>query len=117
MSMSSEPQQAPVKGNIIKKKYREQYKQHGMSCGDLIADELKAYVTVSAGGKQGVDPILLKKVAVDNNVWKDSYEGLNIGLRRMAIGNCLRKLYADGARLDIGGVPIYDIDLQLDEAA
>lgn len=93
-----------IKGNIIKSKYRDRYKKNGdYSCGDDIAAELKAYVTVVKDHKPRVDLTRLKEVAVTNNVWKDSYDNLNPGQRRMTIGNCLRSKFKAGATIDIGG--------------
>lgn len=94
-----------IKGSIIKSKYREQYKKHDFSCGDDIADEIRAYIAVVKGGKMRVDLARLKEVAVKNNVWKESYGLLNAGQQRMTIGNRMRAKFKMGEELDIGGVP------------
>lgn len=92
-----------IKGSIIKSKYKDKYKKFGYSCGDDIADELRAYLVGLKNGKTFVDTIKLKKVAEDNGVWRDSYALLNVGQQRMNIGNRLRNKYANGEKIDIGG--------------
>lgn len=94
-----------IKGSIIKSKYKERYKKHGMSCGDLIASELTLYVMVLDQGKARLDLKKLREVAEINMVWKDRYIHLNPGQQRMTIGNCLRQKYAAGDQIDIGGAP------------
>lgn len=95
--------QKQIKGSIIKSKYKERYKKHGMSCGDDVADELKAYVTVTANGRQQMDMAKLKKVAEINGVWKPSYGSLNNGQARMTVGNRLRARYEAGDPVDFDG--------------
>ena len=76
-----------AKGNIIKSKYRDIYKKNGTySCGDDMADELRAYLEVKKDGKTQIDLVLLRKVADDNGIWKERYANLNPGMRRMTIG-------------------------------
>ena len=104
-----------IKGSIIKDKYKAIYKKNGFSCGDMVAEEIKEYVTIREPGRPVyMCEIRLKEIAVKNGVWKDSYGNLNKGQRRMTIGNCLRALYKDGKKLDIGGVVLFDEALQED---
>lgn len=107
--------QEQIKGSIVKGKYREQYRKNGYSCGDDLADELRAYLEVRIGGKATINLELLRKVADDNKVWKATYANLNPGQRRMTIGNCLRNKYKNGDKLDIGGVILFDPELQIEE--
>lgn len=94
----------PVSKSVVKSKYRDKYKNNGdFSCGDEIADELKAFVHVLKGTRYVVDVVKLKEVAAANGVWEERYEKLNVGLRRMSIGNRLRTKYTNGERIDIGG--------------
>lgn len=96
--------QKVIKGSIIKSKYRERYKKNGdFSCGDDIADELRAVIAEVHKGKMRVDLAKLKAVAVKNTVWKESYGLLNAGQQRMTIGNRLRAKFKMGEELDIGG--------------
>lgn len=97
-----------IKQSIIKSKYKDRYKPNGGTCGDLIADELTQYTVVLINGKARVDLKRLEEVARANECWRDSYEALNVGQRRMTIGNRLRARYAEGAKVDIGGVIIID---------
>lgn len=99
---AGEPQKQ-IKGSIIKSKYKARYKQHGMSCGDDVADELKAYITVTVGGRQQVDLKRLQKVAELNGVWKPTYAKLNNGQQRMTVGNRLRALYMAGEKVNFDG--------------
>lgn len=104
-----------IKGSIIKTKYKDLYKKNGFSCGDDLADELKAYVTIFEKGKPPyMDEVKLKEVALANSCWKESYDKLNKGQRRMTIGNCLRNKYKNGAKINIGGVILFDEALQED---
>lgn len=94
----------PIKGNIIKKKYRDIYKKNGdYSCGDDIACEMRAFIAEVKDGHMRVNLDKLKEVAVTNGVWKDSYANLNPGQRRMTIGNCIRNKFKAGDPVDIGG--------------
>lgn len=93
-----------IKGSIIKSKYKDKYKAHGMSCGDEISEELALFVKVQVGGKLVVDLKKLRQVADDNGLWKDSYLHLNPGQLRMTIGNRLRIKHAIGDAINIGGV-------------
>lgn len=95
----------PIKGSIIKDKYKQRYKKNGdYSCGDDVADELKAFITTTKDGRVFVDLSKLKKVAVDNGVWKDRYGNLNAGQMRMTVGNCLRAKLNNGEDINIDGV-------------
>jgi len=93
-----------IKGSIIKTKYRDKYKKNGdYSCGDQMAEELRAYIQKVDGNKVRICLVKLKEVAVANNVWKDRYAGLNPGQQRMTIGNLLRNKFAMGDEINIGG--------------
>lgn len=102
-----------VKGSVVKKKYREQYKAKGtFSCGDIVADELREYVTKLVNMRPMTDLVKLREVADANGVWDDRYGRLNPGMQRMNIGNRLRSLIAQGrTNVHIGGTPIIDPDL------
>lgn len=78
--------------SIVKPKYRQIYKPHKMTNGDDLARELKDYLMVSENedGKACVDEALLKRFAKANDCWTESYATLNVGQRRMNIGNRLR---------------------------
>ena len=94
--------------SIIKSKYKDRYKAKGGNCGDEIAGELQEYLVVLKGGKARVDEVKLEAVAKANDIWKDTYIVLNVGQRRMTIGNRLRARYAEGLQVDIGGVILID---------
>lgn len=94
---------APVKTSIIRDKYKARYKANGGSCGDLISEELRAYLTYVDKGRARTDVAKLKEVAVKNECWKPDYDKLNVGQQRMTVGNRLRARYAEGLQVDIGG--------------
>lgn len=93
-----------IKGSIIKKHYKDRYKKNGnYSCGDDLADELRAYIEVRVGTRIAIDLKKLREVAEKNEVWNERYLGLNAGQQRMTIGNRLRSRMKQGDQLDIGG--------------
>lgn len=94
--------------SIIKSKYKDRYKAKGGNCGDEIAEELTEYLVVLKGGKARVDEVKLEAVARTNGIWRDTYAVLNVGQRRMTIGNRLRARYAEGLQVDIGGMILID---------
>jgi hypothetical protein len=49
-----------------------------------------AISTAVAGDKGRTDPAKLEAFARDNGVWRDGYLRLNVGMRRMNIGNRVR---------------------------
>jgi hypothetical protein len=92
-----------VKKSVVKDKYRQKYKANGYHCGDEIAEELRLYVCQMVGNRLAVIAEKLREVAEKNLVWETRYEALNMGLRRMAIGNKLRARLEAGEPVDIGG--------------
>lgn len=93
----------PTKKSVVKDKYRQKYKANGYHCGDEIAEELRLYVCQMVGNRLAVIAEKLREVAEKNLVWETRYEALNMGLRRMAIGNKLRARLEAGEPVDIGG--------------
>lgn len=105
-----EPAQPPatfkvIKGSIIPKKYVDRYKKTGMSCGDILAEEIRLFIMVIDHGRPHIDSTKLRQLADDNGVWQDRYASLNLGMQRMNIGNRIRAKYNNGERVHIGGVP------------
>ena len=75
-----------IKGSIIHSSYKQRYGK-GQSCGDEVAELMKATVS----GKDGkVDLAALEKVADDNGIDFSRWKGLNPGQQRMNLSNVLR---------------------------
>lgn len=85
------------------KKYADKYGKVGHT-GDEIGEAFAAYV--KAGGK--VDADKLEEVASYNgfNVNGKAWVGRNIGMKRMNLGNYLRKLHNTGKTVVIGATEI-----------
>lgn len=98
-----------IKGSIVKSQYRAKYKANNFSCGDLISDELRAFIAVLKDGRMLVDLVRLRQVADDNAIWKATYSNLNTGQQRMTIGNRLRAKYEEGLEIIIGGAPFVKV--------
>lgn len=79
--------------SIIKRKYKTKYRPFKQTNGDdlvqSIATHLKTLTNPNTG-KPMVDPAKLEKFARLNNVWQDGYAYLNVGMRRLNVGNRLR---------------------------
>lgn len=90
-------------GNIVPKKYRDRYgaAQHN---GDEMALSLKDFVTVEdpETKKKGCSPVALQEVADANGVDLGRWDHLNIGQRRMNLGNVLRGMLNRGERVQVG---------------
>lgn len=92
-----------IKGSIIKKKYKQEYKKLGGLCGDEMSGELTAATTpLALDGKVKTCLKTLRDIAIANGVWKDSYAKLNPGQQRMTVGNCLRNKIARGEKVIVG---------------
>lgn len=91
--LGDEPEDDEEEGkSIIKRKYKERYHPHKMTCGDDISQLITAHVMTAEGddGKPCVDEAKLEHFAKLNGVWQEKYEFLNVGMRRMNIANRLR---------------------------
>lgn len=92
-----------IKGSIIKKKYKQQYKKLGGLCGDEVSCELTAATTpLAEDGKVKTCLKTLRDIAIANGVWKDTYSKLNPGQQRMTVGNRLRNKIIAGEVITIG---------------
>lgn len=84
----------PEGASIIKRKYKEAYRPHSMTCGDNLARDISAHVIeqVMVDDKEvtRVSLAKLRKFAKANDCWVEGYASLNIGQARMNVGNRLR---------------------------
>lgn len=88
--------------SIIKRKYRERYKPHDMTCGDNWAAKFSDAVTMlDDAGELKISPALLRDFAKANDCWVPAYRSLNVGMQRMNIGNRLR------AKIRKGHEPVF----------
>lgn len=79
--------------SIVKPKYRALYRPHKNTNGDGLAAQLRDYLTYEDDetGETRIDGALLKRFAVANGCWVESYSSLkNVGMRRMNCANRLR---------------------------
>lgn len=94
--------------NVIPDSYRKTYGST-QSCGDDVALALTKFVMVETkGGKDGkttirtCDETKLEKVASDNGVDTGRWKHLNLGMKRMNLGNVLRGKRTKGEKVKIG---------------
>ncbi len=96
-----------VGSNIVPNEYRERYGAE-QTCADDVANALKAATsttTKTAKGKDKtvVDYTKLLEVGTQNGVDVEArWGGLNIGMRRMNLGNVLRGKINNGEKVKIG---------------
>ena len=83
---------------IIKAKYVKRYGRAG-NCGDRIAKLLREYLK---DGNGKMNHRKLANVANANDIVMAPWKELSGGLRRMALGNCLRGRHRDGKTVVIG---------------
>lgn len=77
--------------SIIKRRYKTLYRPHHMTNGDEIAEQLSKVLKVKGDdGRMRIDPDKLETFARNNGLWDERYAMLNMGQRRMDVGNKLR---------------------------
>ena len=77
--------------SIIKRRYKTAYKPFKMTNGDEIAEQLSKVLKVEGDdGKLRIDPERLEAFARNNGLWDERYARLNVGMRRLNVGNKLR---------------------------
>jgi len=77
--------------SVVKSKYRKLYRPTRNTCGDDLARLISGYVSVGKGKLRKTDEAKLMAFAKRNGVWHPDYANINVGLRRMSIGNRLRR--------------------------
>lgn len=76
---------------IVKKKYKERYRPHHMTCGDELARLITEHVSkANEDGDVRIDKAKLRSFAKANDCWVPTYAHLNVGMQRMNIANRLR---------------------------
>lgn len=92
-----------VKRSIVPMRFKAKYKEHGGTCGDDMALELKAATTTrNADKREALDVEALWAIAKANAIDVSKYVGLNNGQKRMNVGNKLRGKLANGDDVVIG---------------
>lgn len=77
--------------SIIKNKYKSAYKPFKMSNGDEVAHQLAEFLKAKGeDGKLRIDADRLERFARNNGLWDERYARLNVGMRRLNVGNKLR---------------------------
>lgn len=73
--------------SIVPEGFKAQYKAHGGSCGDEMAG---VFADTVKGEKGKIDVSKLREVMAQNGIDTDRWSNLNVGQRRMNLGNVLR---------------------------
>lgn len=97
--ISVETEEPAKTGNVIDKGYREKYGRD-QNCGDQVVAAFKAAVGEGSEDQRDTE---LRKVADQNGIDYDRWSHLNIGMRRMNLGNVLRGMINRGEAVTIGG--------------
>jgi len=85
--------------SVVKRKYKKMYRPHHDTNGDGLSDQIRDHVSKeNEAGEMRIDPKALKRFAVANGVWKDSYASLNVGMQKMNVRNRLTGLIRAAAR-------------------
>lgn len=91
--------EGPVAKSIVPEGFKAKYKAFGGSCGDEMAGVLGETVK---GEKGKVDIAALEEVMAENGIDIDRWSNLNVGQRRMNLGNVLRARVKRGETVTIG---------------
>lgn len=90
---------SPEKKSIVPEGFKAKYKAHGGNCGDDMAEVLNGTVKDEKGK---IDVPKLEEVMAQNAIDTDRWNGLNIGQRRMNLGNVLRAKAKRGEKVIVG---------------
>lgn len=89
------------KCGVMAKSYHTEYSSnpHGPGCGDTVDVEMRnAIMVVPEGEKEPrVDEAALRKIGDDAGLWREKWNGLNVGMRRMNLSNRIRGLLRNDA--------------------
>lgn len=89
--------------SIVPVRFKAKYAEHNDSNGDRVALALKtATTTKNADGRTAVDLEALAKIAADNGIDMAAYAKLNVGMKRMNVGNRLRGMLKNEKPVVIG---------------
>lgn len=82
--------------SVVKKSYKRRYRPFKSTCGDELAQLVRAHLEVKTEDGKRIDPDKLRTFAVANDCWRSEYLNLNVGMRRMNVVNRLRAKVAKG---------------------
>lgn len=85
--------------SIVPEGFKAKYKSHGGSCGDDMAEVFGETVKDEKGK---IDVTKLEEVMAQNGIDTDRWSNLNVGQRRMNLGNVLRAKVKRGEFVEIG---------------
>jgi hypothetical protein len=94
---------------VMVKSYHDIYSHnpHGPGCGDRVDIEMRNAIMVPTADGKGtmVDEAALRKIGEDAGLWREKWNGLNVGMRRMNLTNRIRGLLRNNpeAKVEIGG--------------
>lgn len=90
-AMSDAEDEEPSEGrSVVKKSYKTRYKPFRSTCGDDLAAAVRRHLEVKTEDGLRIDPVKLRDFALANECWVETYEQLNVGMRRMNVVNRLR---------------------------
>jgi hypothetical protein len=89
--------------DVMTKKFLDKYGRSG-SCGDTLSSSLSTYLVDPETGR--TDTSKFKRVATDNGIDYSKWSHLNMGQRRMLLGNVLRGMLRRGAHVTVGNVTV-----------
>lgn len=82
-----------AKSGVMVRSYHEQYSKNpnGPGCGDDLDVTLREAITLlDEKGKPYADKESLVRIGVENNLYRDTWNGLNVGMIRMNLSNRMR---------------------------
>lgn len=89
--LSDAEDEEPSEGrSVVKKSYKTRYKPFRSTCGDDLAAAVRRHLEVKTEDGLRIDPVKLRDFALANECWVETYEQLNVGMRRMNVVNRLR---------------------------
>jgi len=103
----------PSTGNVIGKDYRSKYGRD-QNCGDQVVAAFKDAVV---GDDEDARCDALRAVANANDINYDRWSHLNIGMRRMNLGNVLRGMIKRGEAVTIGSQTWEATDIEDEDTA
>lgn len=88
-------------GSVVANSYRAEYAVNDQTCGDDIADALRAYAN-KEGKRTSVDYSKIREVGAANGIDIGKWAHLNNGMIRMNLSNVLRRMIRKGDVVTVG---------------
>jgi len=89
-----------VSRSIVSAKYRQRYRPHDDRCGDELANAIsEAICSPDEKGRMRVDMDKLRRLGEANGIDAERWSHLNVGQKRMCLGNVLRAKARKGVEI------------------